>query len=563
MLKKRCSIILLLLTLHCIPSLALAGEKEGLRIFFLGSGSADSPWTQAVNKGISEHLDLSGKPYIYFLDNLEAARFDEENQYDIMHRYLFDKFLNKAPDIFIAAGPAASNFSLSHPDLFPDAHRILIQPKIKNPMDKDFSPFQHDITIINPTLDFTLVVEEMLRLASPNQVFVIGDSLNPSDKTRILQITTILERKGVPYHILDNMSLTSLQDKVARLPKQSAIFYTPIYREHGGKGLTPVLVLHALNGHTKSPIFSTSDSTLGFGTVGGYIYSPKELGIMTGQALSHLVYNRPLPDYQSPFKFAYDWREVRRWGYQDLVGPETAIHFKTPSLWQQHQKEVIFVLIVMLFLSTLSFALCVLNKKLKKVKGTLLIERKLLEERVQQRTFELKELHEKAERMARLDELTGLDNRRSFFEKGEDIHYAAGRYNKPYSLMMLDIDHFKRVNDSYGHAAGDAVIQSVAQTILAVTRKSDITARIGGEEFAVIVVDNSPDPKGDQLEDLAERLRSQIADQEILFENFSIQVTVSIGLSRYQPQDQNINAPLDRADKALYTAKDKGRNRVV
>ena len=123
---------------------------------------------------------------------------------------------------------------------------------------------------------------------------------------------------------------------------------------------------------------------------------------------------------------------------------------------------------------------------------------------------------------------------------------------------MLDLDKFKQVNDTYGHAAGDAVLKSLVDTSSAALRKSDILARFGGEEFVVLL------PHADIKEGtmLAERLRKAIESQDITYEGLTLRVTVSIGVSVLAENESDILEMLSRADRALYTAKNNGRNRV-
>ncbi|WP_432474069.1 diguanylate cyclase [Amphritea sp. HPY] len=549
----RCSlrgILLLPLIFLLLPFYTLASDRSSATIFFLGSGSADTPWTQLVSQGVIEKLNQSGLPYTYHIDHLEAARFDELKQYDLMLRYLKEKYSGREPDIFIAAGPAASNFSLRYPNLFASSKRILIQSGEES---------SDRATLIDAEIEHSLMVREMVRLSNPNKVFIVGDSVQPSDKYRLSSITSALDQVKVRYEILENKSLPDLLTAVSKLPNESAIFYAPIYRRFEGKGLAPAYVLKKLHQVSRSPIYSSSDSTLGFGIVGGYLYSPSKLGFMAGEAVDSLVSGEAITFTQNGFGYAYDWNEVTRWGYQGLINQEANILFKSPSLWQQHKGKLIFITLFSCILLLLSTVLVLINRQLIKTKNILSRERLLLEERVEERTKELSFLHKQAVKMARIDVLTELPNRRAFFEKGEVVHYQAERYHNRYSIMMFDIDLFKNINDIYGHPAGDKVIQKVAKTIQSQIRKSDLAARIGGEEFAVIM----SEAKHDQLHFLAERVRYEIAETPVFFEGNLIKASVSIGIAEYQADDQGIESILSRADKALYQAKQTGRNKVV
>jgi len=182
-----------------------------------------------------------------------------------------------------------------------------------------------------------------------------------------------------------------------------------------------------------------------------------------------------------------------------------------------------------------------------------------LEERIAKRTEALLKAKEQAEALACTDELTDLNNRRSFFNYGSHIHQQAARYKRPYCVLMLDLDLFKKVNDTYGHQIGDEALKASSKAIKSMTRTSDISGRVGGEEFALIL----PETATEEAKDLAERLRRAIADINIPLDSGVLKLTVSIGISEKGEEDSSIDEALARADKALYQAKEQGRNQVA
>ena len=177
-------------------------------------------------------------------------------------------------------------------------------------------------------------------------------------------------------------------------------------------------------------------------------------------------------------------------------------------------------------------------------------------ERLQQ---ELESAQVELENSAKTDFLTGVNNKRNFFEIGNSEIQRAERF--PYSLavVMFDIDHFKQVNDTYGHAAGDLVLTEIAEICKKNVRAVDVLGRLGGEEFAVIL----PQTNAERAEKVAEHLRSLIEEREIVFLSEKIKVTASFGIAELNGADEQIETVLDRADAALYEAKRAGRNRVV
>jgi len=175
-------------------------------------------------------------------------------------------------------------------------------------------------------------------------------------------------------------------------------------------------------------------------------------------------------------------------------------------------------------------------------------------------------LYGMVEQLAVTDELTSLFNRRGFFQLGEREFERALRFNRPLAALMIDIDHFKRVNDAHGHSAGDQVLRALADCVRLNTRGIDVAGRYGGEEF-VLLLPETPLPEAVQI---AERLRQSIADPSVPirpangdFPPVKIQITVSIGVAVALPGIPNLADLLAQADQAMYRGKDSGRNRVV
>ena len=157
------------------------------------------------------------------------------------------------------------------------------------------------------------------------------------------------------------------------------------------------------------------------------------------------------------------------------------------------------------------------------------------------------------------DPLTGLNNRRSTLEELQNRFDLSQRHNRPLAVIMCDLDHFKRINDTLGHGAGDLVLQEFGQRVKATLRATDLAGRIGGEEFLLILPET--DIEGAYL--LAERLRVATGDVPFELPAENIQVTCSLGLAPRSLEDRDGGALLARADGALYVAKRGGRNRVV
>ncbi|MBP2291468.1 GGDEF domain-containing response regulator [Azospirillum rugosum] len=172
---------------------------------------------------------------------------------------------------------------------------------------------------------------------------------------------------------------------------------------------------------------------------------------------------------------------------------------------------------------------------------------------------ERKRVEAELRRMATTDPLTGLWNRRRFLELAEGELSRLRRYARPVSVLMLDIDHFKAINDTHGHAAGDEALCRLADRCRAELRETDHLGRLGGEEFAIVL----PETGLGEAVEVAERLRLSLSDMPVRLGDTTLHMTVSIGVAACRDGDASIDRALGRADRALYAAKGGGRNRVV
>lgn len=167
-------------------------------------------------------------------------------------------------------------------------------------------------------------------------------------------------------------------------------------------------------------------------------------------------------------------------------------------------------------------------------------------------------LFEKVQQLAREDALTHLYNRRYFFERAEQEFTRARRFKHPLSVIMLDIDHFKSINDTYGHLVGDQVLKRVAELVHENQRANDLAGRYGGEEFALLLVETG----AQAAQKIAQRLRALIAKTPFASDKGPITVQASLGVATLNNHTPDLYQLLDRADKALYAAKEAGRNQV-
>jgi diguanylate cyclase (GGDEF)-like protein len=172
--------------------------------------------------------------------------------------------------------------------------------------------------------------------------------------------------------------------------------------------------------------------------------------------------------------------------------------------------------------------------------------------------LELERVRDELQIMATIDGLTGVLNRRRFLEIAAEELERARRYERPLSVIAIDLDHFKDVNDRLGHAAGDDVLVALARTLQEQTRRQDAVGRLGGEEFAIIL----PETPSETARTLAERMCAHLRSVPVTTSGEVLTVTASLGVAEVAPTDRVVEEVLQRADQALYRAKHRGRDRV-
>ena len=182
-----------------------------------------------------------------------------------------------------------------------------------------------------------------------------------------------------------------------------------------------------------------------------------------------------------------------------------------------------------------------------------------LEKKVLKRTKELRDANKKLIENSTIDYLTNIPNRKYFFETGLKYFHLAKRQKSMLSVIYIDIDYFKNINDTYGHNIGDEILKIIANTLSKNIRKSDIVARTGGEEFIILLTDIDEQ----KAFIFAEKLRKSIENINYKKDDITVKSTISLGISGIKNNDEKLDSIINRADKALYQAKKENRNKSV
>jgi diguanylate cyclase (GGDEF)-like protein len=212
----------------------------------------------------------------------------------------------------------------------------------------------------------------------------------------------------------------------------------------------------------------------------------------------------------------------------------------------------------LLAISVTTVGLSILMREFRAQQCQLNEANQVLVKTVSERTRELRRANRLLRRQATTDALTGVHNRRIFFELASKEFNRSRRTGTSFAIVMLDLDHFKQINDSIGHIWGDEVLKGCAGKISAAVRTSDTVARYGGEEFAILL----PETSRTQALQIMHRVLKGVGANPFAIDEHSVVVTVSIGCTVLLPEDQDMSTTLQRADNALLLAKQRGRNRV-
>ena len=544
--------LLLCAALVLMQAAAQASERKVLVLYSLGS-DASSAWQSLLRKGMTAELSQHSPASIpaIFEERFDAVRVGDEQALSSMAPYLRAKYAGIKFDAIIAENYVAGRFLNEHPDLFPGVARHYINHGRIGWKPRDGIGYQVQA-------DFTRTIGIIPQVAPQvKRVIVIGDSTERmQESVRAVRDAASAHQHRLAFEYWDNLTYAEMFHQAARLPSDSAIFLMPIYHDRTGERRRPVDIARQLVATTQAPIFTNWEAIVVPGVVGGYVVSGERIG----HAIADILMQHQ-PDIAGIPGYLFDYSAVQRFHLQNI--PPTAQYLYRPqSVLEQYWWQILTGLTLIVLQGLLISALVFSLRSRRQTLRALNEERDQLEARVAQRTLELMAANTKLEQQATTDPLTGIGNRRRMTEQINKELERSRRFKHPLSLLMVDIDHFKNVNDIYGHEAGDRAIVAISHALASGMRSIDMASRFGGEEFVLLMPETEIDVAGAA----AERLRSDIAALRIAGDNSEeIRLTISIGVASSDPSGtmDSASSLLSRADKALYQAKHEGRDRVV
>jgi len=526
-----------------------APERHVLVLYSWGADSV-SVWQRLMHRGLYDELGRNNwtvGPGV-FEERFDANRIGAEAIQESMGPYLRAKYAGVRLDAVIAENQVASRFLDSHPDLFPGVPRYYV-----NHGRHEWQPDDGTGLEVQPDFDRSLGI---IAQVAPRvrRVVVIADG-----SPRLQQWLTEVRRAAARYeHRIafeyhEHDTFAQLDSLVGGLDRNSAVFLLPAGQDATGARMTPPALARRLAAASSAPIFTSLESLVQPGVAGGYVVSAERIG----RIIARIMLGQPA-DTADVQGYYFDYPTVRRFGL-GAIPPDAVLLNRPDNVWDLYRWQIIAGLTLIGVQGALIAALFAALRDRRHTLADLHNERNNLEDRVLQRTLELLMANTKLEQLATTDPLTGIANRRKMTDTIAAELERAARFGHPLSVLMVDVDYFKRVNDTHGHEVGDRTIVAMANVLMASLRTIDTAARFGGEEFVVLM----PETDEAVAAIAAERLREAASAVRLTADDGSlVAITVTIGVSSARPDDSP-STLLVRADKALYRGKKEGRNRVV
>lgn len=521
----------------CLLTLLSVFTLHAQNILVLHTFNGSFPWTVEFEAGLREQAESSGVSSRLYIETLDVTRFGTTRDRAVFNRYIAEKYRDIGIDALIGNGEQACRYL---EDSFPFSRDI---PRAY--FTTSFSALNP--AVLNLSVKYDQVIDNtwnLVRSVFPRMeaVVVIGGDPYISE-TVLSHLAVLAERDGISIRLVDDFTFEELKDIVARLPATTAIFYTPVINDKNGDSTIPRLLLAELTARSPAPIFTLWETMTGNGAVGGYVKSARTAAREMVRALEDYRRNGAFGTQYDMSRCVIDWAAMERYALDVEAIPAVSTVINKPAPAYVRYAEIVFRianLVLGAFSVILLVAVIVIVRSYRRLRG---VNRQLQIARME------------AEALSLRDTLTGLGNRRAFLPMVEHEMQRKNRFGSNASLIIADIDHFKKVNDTYGHDTGDIVLAGVARSLQGTIRSTDTLARWGGEEFIIL----SPDTNEGRGFVLAEKLRKAIMD--LRFDECP-PVTISLGVAE-NAAEEAFDEWFKKADQALYQAKQTGRNKTV
>ncbi|MBP2631220.1 MAG: hypothetical protein H6Q70_1848 [Firmicutes bacterium] len=555
------------------------GGRAQKNILIIDSFNQDLPISKIFLQGIQECFaqqeNLKIKYYYEYLDQKNLQHLPE---------YLGEKYVKIKPDLIIVHRSTAFEFMLENAEVIFPGVPVICAGDTREKYNNKVLPPNFVQVLGNVDIAETFRVLMKTRPTTKKIYVLMGTSKLKKETMENLHenLAEFLGQVEIVY--LDNLTVPEMLDKVSSITGDAAIMYFFAFKDVEGTNYQPKELMKDIYSRAKVPIYTTAGSYFGSGIVGGYLYNGKLLGKRVAELGLDILQGEKLVtagvEVFPAAEYLFDWRELKRWDIDPNNLPQgSKVLFREPGLWSRYKGYVIGAIVILALQAILIFTLLTNRMRRKKAEISLAEMNTNLEAMVIERTHELetanKELRVAKERQeelimilsqlnkqldlnSRTDTLTGLFNRRHIKEKIQDELKRFQRTGRSFAVIIGDVDHFKQVNDTYGHNGGDFLLRVVANELCNAVRDYDTVARWGGEEFLCLL----PETDANTAIMIAERMRSLIASKNFVWEGVDIPIHMTFGVA-IASQDDTEQQVISRADQALYKGKESGRNKVV
>jgi len=532
--NKRCDIkkIIFISCIILVPSLCFGEQKN---IFFLHTYPSTFPWTKKLNSGIEDVLSAR-QNWVLYSEYLDSPRLGDALSDKEWCTYISGKYKSVKFDMVLSESSQASRFINRYGrELFGDVPKVLFaSEKLRHKANTCYLKSQQDKAVVdtfNMALGQNSARQKIIAIYNHKGFFT----------RELADLLKLSKEKGVDVAVFSAFTFEELKEKLRQLNGDEIIFYFPFFKDSTGAHFVPRKVLAEICKIAPCPVYTFWSSLIGNGSAGGSTVDSRKIALEMFRAVDDFFQNGNFKsDYTTNQSFV-DWNKVKQFDLQVSDSPDIIFVNKKSSIFSLYLKEMLIGSSIVLFLF-LFVTLCGLYRILKARKE------------LQFLNIKLKEAHMRADDLAHHDPLTGLFNRRALMKIIDHEINRNYRNGHPMSLVIIDIDHFKLINDRFGHEIGDKILQSFSDILNSSVRKIDKVARWGGEEFMIL----NPDTVLDGAVFLGEKIRETI--QQSVFPG-SVEVTISCGIGQYRT-GESFNDFYKRIDAALYEAKEGGRNRV-
>jgi diguanylate cyclase (GGDEF)-like protein len=509
----------------------LSAKNTKKRVLVLHAYHQGFHWTDRIMAGIQSVFDERNDIEL-FINYMDTKRRSDPAYLEQLRALYATKYQLVKFDAIISTDDHALDFLLQYRDqLFPDTPVIFSG---LNAFPENRLNGQKQFTGIYESYDIAGTIELMLSLHPETKTITAVTDGTRSGKIfkQLLEKAALKFSNKVKITHLHNLSLDSLQMLLKSLPEKSLVLWAIYVRTPSGVPLTSEESVALVSSSSRFPTYCVWD-VVGQGVVGGKITSPNYQGETAAKMTMRVLQGESIeniPVVGSPLVNIFDFNLMQQFNIPISKIPSPNIILNKPdSLYERYKQYIWLVAIIFIFLVIIIIFLI-----------TILV---------------LKRKRDQYEGMAMRDQLTGLHNRYYLQEMAFQKLSEANRHQYPLCLLVLDLDRFKAINDTRGHPVGDIVLKKLALLLDEQNRIEDIVARIGGEEFVILL--NHCD--ADEAIKKAQSLRIKIAE----LNPHNIAITVSIGVAELSPKGETFEQLLERADAAVYRAKDQGRNCVV